>query len=363
MEHTAIGLHRLTSQRLASERCASPERVVRWMGALQAQAYDQAVWAIGLRTHDATLADVERTIAERRIVLTWPLRGTLHAIPAEDARWMLGLSAERTVRAAAGRRAQLGLDDATIERCATLLHDALVGDKRLTRPAVMLLLEESGVSTAGQRGYHILWHLALSGLICLGPLEGRQQTIVLLAEWVPTARDLPREAALAELARRFFTSHGPATLPDFARWAGLTTTEARAGLGGATPDLVVHTCEETAYWMGAEAAQSAPPSTPHICLLPGFDEYVLGYKDRTDVLAPEHAHKIVPGNNGIFLPTIVVDGQVVGTWSRTRTRTGVRLGLHPFAPLIIPGESILMAARRYGAFLGAPVTIIGGDNA
>lgn len=362
MDHAAIGLRRLGSQRLAGERCATPEEVVRWMGALQAQAYGQATWAIGLRTQGAALADVERAIAERRIVLTWPLRGTLHAIPAEDARWMLGVSAPRTLRAAAGRRAQLGLDDATLDRCAALVHDALAGDKRLTRPAAMTLLEEAGISTAGQRGYHILWHLALSGLICLGPLEGRQQTVVLLDEWAPAARDLPREEAVAELARRYATSHGPATLPDFARWAALTTTDARAGLRAAAPALVMHTREGTDYWMGAEAAQSAPPQTPRVCLLPGFDEYVLGYKDRTDVLDPEHASKIVPGNNGIFLPTIVVDGQVAGTWSRTRTRTGVRLTLHPFAAPTAPRECLEAAASRYGAFLGEPVTAIDVDG-
>ncbi len=363
MEGAAIGLQRLRSQRIAGDRCASAHETVRWMGAMQAQAYDQAVWAIGLRTRGATLADVERAIAERRIVLTWPLRGTLHAIPAEDARWILGLSAERTLRAAAGRRAQLGLDNATIDRCATLVRDALSGGKRITRPDVMALLEEDGVSTAGQRGYHILWHLALSALICLGPLEGRQQTIVRLDEWVPSARDLPREEALAELARRYFLSHGPATLPDFARWAGLTTADARVGLDGAAPQLIAHTCGEHDFWMGAETAQAAPPSTPHTCLLPGFDEYVLGYKDRADVLAPEHAQRIVPGNNGIFLPTVVVGGQVVGTWSLTRTKTGLRVTLRPFAPLAVPPESLESAAYSYGTFLGVSVATIDVDDA
>lgn len=358
MDHTAIGRSRLASQRLLDERCATPDEVARWMGALQGQAYGQAVWAIGLRTRGATLGDVERAFAERRIVLTWPLRGTLHVIPAEDARWMLTVSAPRTLHAARSRQEQLGLDDTTIDRCAALVHDALAGDKRLTRSAVMTLLEEAGVSTAGQRGYHILWRLAHSGLICLGPLEGRQQTIVLLDEWAPAARDLPRAEALGELARRYFTSHGPATLPDFARWAGLTTTDARAGLHSAAPALVVQTYGGADYWMGGGSAQPSPPSAPHVCLLPGFDEYVLGYKDRTAVLALEHAARIVPGNNGVFLPTIVVDGQVVGAWTHTRGRTGLRLALHPFTPLTAPRESLDAAAQRYGDFLGLPITAI-----
>ncbi|GAC1429855.1 MAG: winged helix DNA-binding domain-containing protein [Chloroflexota bacterium] len=358
MDHWDIGRRRLASQRLLGERCATPDAVVRWMGALQAQAYGQAVWAIGLRAQGATLADVERAIADQRIILTWPLRGTLHAIPAEDARWMLTVSAPRTLHAARTRGERLGLDDATINRCAEIIHDALSGGKRLTRPAVMALLEEAGVSTAGQRGYHILWHLAHTGTICLGPREGTQQTVVLLAEWAPGARNLSRVEALGELARRYVTSHGPVTLADFARWAALTTTDARAGLHGAAPAVVVQTRGGTDYWVGAGSVQPGRPTGPHVCLLPGFDEYVLGYKDRTDVLAPEHAGRIVPGNNGIFLPTIVVDGQVAGTWTHTRGRSGLRLTLHPFTPLTVPRESLAAAAHRYSAFLGVPLAAL-----
>ena len=357
-DSTAIGLHRLESQRLSGERLASPEEAVRWMGALQAQAYGQVMWAIGLRTRGAVLADVERAIAQRRILLTWPLRGTLHAVPAEDVAWLLTLSAPRTLRASLGRRAQLGLDDAVIDRCAALLHEALAGNRRLTRPAVLALLEDAGISTAGQRGYHILWHLAHTGLICLGPLEGSQQTIVLLEEWVPGARTLPREEALTELARRYFTSHGPATLADFARWSGLTTKEAREGLGGAAHGLVSRGWAGAEYWMGAEVAPPGPRAAPQVYLLPGFDEYVLGYKDRTDILAPEDAGKIAPGQNGIFLPVIVVDGRVAGTWARTHGRRDVRLTLRPFAPLAAPRESLDAAARAYGAFIGLPVSAV-----
>lgn len=356
MDSDAIGPYRLISHRLAGERCTTPADVVRWMGALQAQSYGQALWAIGVRTHSATLADVERAIAEQRIILTWPLRGTLHAIPAEDARWMLKVSAPRTLRAAQGRRGQLELDEAAIDRCAALFRTALAGGKRLTRPALMALLNDADITTAGQRGYHILWHLAHTGLICLGPMEGTQQTFVLLDEWAPAAHDLSRDEALAELARRYFTSHGPATLHDFARWAGLTITDARPALDAAKPWLSAHKSGGNDYWMGAEAARWTPPAASQVDLLPGFDEYVLGYKDRADVLDPVHAPKIVPGNNGIFLPTIVAGGKVVGTWSRTCRKSGLSLTLHPFVPLAVAQESIAAAAQRYGDFVGVPIT-------
>ena len=361
MDVNTIGIRRLVTHRLGGTPCATPEDVVRWMGALQAQAYGQALWAIGRRTHAATLADVERAITERRILLTWPLRGTLHVIPAQDARWMLRVSASRTLRAARGRMAQLELDDATIERCAALFRDALAGGKRLTRPAMMALLDNAGIAPMGQRGYHILWQTAQAGVICLGPLEGRQQTFVLLDEWIPAARDLPRADAVAELAGRYFTSHGPATVHDFAWWTGLTLTEARAGLDAVTSRLVMDKRGGTEYWLSASTGSSADDAS-HVHFLPGFDEYVLGYKDRGDVLAPDHASKIVPGNNGIFMPALVVDGQVVGTWTRTRTRTGLSLTLHPFARLTATDDSIAAAAQRYGAFIGLPVTSVAVDD-
>ncbi len=343
MRSTAVGLHRLRAQRLAGTRFTTPEEVVRWMGALQAQAYGQVVWAIGQRTHAATLGQVEQAITERRILLTWPLRGTLHVVPAEDARWMLLLSEPRTRSSAARRLAQLGLDETILERCMTLFYDALHGGTRLTRAAMMTILEEAGIPTTGQRGYHILWQAAQRGLICLGPMEGTQQTVVLLDEWVPASRVLSREEAVAELARRYFSSHGPASVRDFASWAGLTLTEARSGLDAVRSEFVSRTID---YWMSRAVVDSPVPDAPSILLLPGFDEYVLGYKDRSDVLAPEHASKIVPGNNGIFLPALVVAGHVVGTWTRRRTATALGLTLHPFAPLTASQESIAAAAQR-----------------
>ena len=358
MNSDTVSMYRLVSQRLAGEQCATPAEVVRWMGALQAQAYGQVLWAIGLRTHAATLADVERALAERHIILTWPFRGTLHAVPAADVRWMLKVSAQRTLRAAQSRREQLALDEATIERCAALFSHAMAGAKRLTRPALMALLNDAGIATAGQRGYHILWHLAQTGLICLGPLEGTQQTFVLLEEWAPAAHDLSRDEALVELARRYFTSHGPATLHDFARWTGLTIADARSGIGGAIHSLSAYTADGAEYWMGTDVARWTTPAATQVDLLPGFDEYVLGYKERADVLDPAHASKVVPGNNGIFLPTIVVGGKVVGTWSRTRRKNGLSLTVHPFAPLATPQECIAAAAQRYGDFIGVPITAL-----
>jgi hypothetical protein len=184
---------RLFNQRIDGEKFEKPEEVVRWLGAIQAQDYLQSLWAIGLRLRSANLADIERAIADGKIVRTWPMRGTIHFVPSEDAKWMLKLSASRMIAKDRRRLEQLGLDDEIMERCKELFYDALRGNKRLSRPDMMKLLEDAGISTKNQRGYHILWYISQTGLICLGPIQDKQQTFVLLDEWVPDPRELSRE--------------------------------------------------------------------------------------------------------------------------------------------------------------------------
>lgn len=354
----AIAQQRLLSQRIEGEKWKRPEEVVRWMGALQAQDYLQSLWAIGLRTQAATVVDIEQAITDRKLLRTWPMRGTLHFVPAEDAQWMLKLSEERMIASDKRRQAQLELDYATLERAGRLFSSALQGGQRLTRPEMMKLLENAGISTSGQRGYHILWYSSQIGLICLGPLEKKQQTFVLLDEWVPSPRRLAREDALTELTRRYMTSHGPATLRDFAHWAGLTLTEARAGLEGAKAELHAEKIDGQEYWMAESSASQAASHSPGVHLLPGFDEYLLGYKDRSAVLAVEHVLKIVPGKNGVFLPIVVVEGQVVGTWRRTVGKRTLAVQLNPFARLGDAEKAATEVAKIYQTFLGLPATAL-----
>ena len=356
MKSTDIVHQRLVNQRIDGERFEKPEEVVRWLGAIQAQDYLQALWAIGLRLKSATVADVERAILEGKIVRTWPMRGTLHFVPPEDARWMLKLSASRMLARDGRRLKQLGLDEEIMERCKELFYDALKGNRRLSRPEMMKVLEEAGISTEKQRGYHILWYVAQAGLICLGPMQDKQQTFVLLDEWVPNYRDLSREESLAELARRYFAGHGPATVHDFAWWAGLTVTEARSGLESAMPELTSETIEGKDYWMKSDAPGHTAYDESRVDLLPAFDEYLLGYKDRGAVLAVEDATKVVPGKNGVFLPTIVVDGRVVGTWKRKLKKNSIDITMSPFTHPGDLDERVNKAAERYCGFLGLPLS-------
>jgi hypothetical protein len=253
---------------------------------------------------------------------------------------------------------QLELDKATFARGKEVFAKALQGGQQLTRDEMLQELEQAGISTAGQRGYHLLGRSAQDGLICFGTRRGKQQTFTLLDEWVPLTGSLPREEALAELTRRYFTSHGPATVHDLMHWAGLTAAEAETGLAAAGKTLIRETIADRVYWMPCNAPE-INHDTPSVHLLPGFDEYLLGYRDRSAVLDPANAQRICPGGNGMFNPTIVIDGIVAGTWKRTFKGGAAAIGTTPFRPLTAAeNEALNIAAGRYGNFLGLPVALL-----
>jgi len=345
---------RLASQNIARPVLDDPAAVVQWFGAVQAQDYLGGLWALGLRTRGATEASVERAIDAGRIVRTWPMRGTLHFVAAADVRWMLGLLTPRVAGVASSRWRQLGLDDAVMARSAKLAEKALVGGKRLRREAMYKIWNDAGIATHDSRGLHILGHLAQSGLICFGPRDGKQHTFTLVEEWLPSARLLERDIALGEIARRYFTSHGPATVHDFAWWSGLTVTDARAGLDSVTAELESETIDKRTLWF---SATSAPSATKAACLLPAWDEYTVAYRERKDVLDPRYAIRVNAGG-GVLKPVIVIRGQVVGTWQRTIGKKGVVIRPTPFARLDrADGDALEVAARKYGRFLGLPATV------
>jgi len=222
--------------------------------------------------------------------------------------------------ASAGRRTGLGLDEPTYARARELTESALSGGRRLRRRALLDTWAGAGVSVEGQRGAHLLGHLAQTGVICLGPLDGAEQTYVLLDDWIPNPRRLPREEALGELAHRYFSGHGPATAQDLARWAGLPLRDARAGLERARPHLASADVEGVENLMDPatpDRLAAARDEAEELLLLPGFDEFVLGYGDRRAVLDPAFSEWIVPGGNGMFRPTVIHRARIVGTWGWT----------------------------------------------
>lgn len=340
---------RVRQQHLSEHPVKTPVELVTWMGALQAQDYPAAKWALGTRLPGVTEADIEKAIAEKQILRTWPMRGTLHFIPARDALWMLRLCTPRIVSGLAGRNRQLELDDKVFSRTRKILTRALAKEQ-LSRKDLFGVLEKAGISTSGQRGIHILqWH-ALEGMICLASHQGKQPAFALMDQWVTNPWLPDREEALLELALRYFKSHGPATLQDFAWWSGLKIKEVKQGLALAGSKLRKITFMEQDYWLDG-GVDSKGINVPEVMLLPGFDEYLLGYKDRYLTLDPVHADKVVPGNNGIFKPTLVMGGMIEGTWRRTIKKQEILVEVHPFGGKKQPSTLALKAPlNRYRTF-------------
>ncbi|WP_222269434.1 winged helix DNA-binding domain-containing protein [Modestobacter marinus] len=341
-----LGLLRMAAQGLIGPRELDAAGVVRRLTAVQAQDLPGALTSVALRSADGTRAGVVAALDSGTVVRSWPMRGTLHLTAAEDLPWMRELLGPRVLASAAARRAGLGLTEAEVERARELVVPALTGGGRLRRAEVLALLADGGVPTDGQRGYHLLWYLAQTGSLCLGPMDDGDQLFVLLDEWVRSRRRLERDEALGELALRFFTGHGPATVADLVRWAGVPVRDARAGLAQARDRLERLEAGGTEHWLdpgtpGRLAAARA--EADGVLLLPGFDELVLGYADRTCTVPAEFADRIVPGGNGMFRATVVSGGRVVGAWRAGRGK-GRPLELELFTELTEEVEARARAA-------------------
>lgn len=348
---------RLQNQQLRHTTFTTPAAVVRWFGAMQGQDYAGAKWGVGLRLPGSTDATIEAAFHSKTIVRTWALRGTLHLVAASDLRWLLALLAPRLIANNTRRYRELQLDEATLVRSNDLLAAVLQAGHPLDRPALLAHLEEAGITTTGQRGVYMLQRASLDGLICQGVAVRNVPTFMALDDSIAQGNLLTREEALAELAQRYFTSHGPATLKDFIWWSGLTAGDARAGLAASSAQLQQITIAGQLYWM-AQQPPACAPTPQSVYLLPGFDEYLLGYADRTAVLDPQYANHIVPGGNGVFYPTIVSNGQVVGTWQRTFKKGMVVMTPQAFTTLCPDEqEAFAKAAECFGTYLEMPVKV------
>ncbi|SNS33580.1 Winged helix DNA-binding domain-containing protein [Geodermatophilus pulveris] len=315
---TEQALLRLVALRVAGPPAADAAAAVRLLTCVQGQDLPGALTSVALRTAQRSRAGVEAALGAGEVVRSWPMRSTLHLVPAEDLHWLLELCGPRVLAGAARRRAVLGITEADTERARDLVTAALSGGRRCGRRELLAAVADGGVATTGQRGYHLLWYLAQTGTLCLGPMAGGEQQFVLLDEWVPAPRRLDRDAALAELALRYLRGHGPATVADLARWSGLTVTDVRAGVAAVRGELAAVQVDGRELLMAPETADLLAQhrgEAAGLHLLPGFDEYVLGYADRSCAVPPEFADRIVPGGNGVFRPTVVHAGRVLGTWA------------------------------------------------
>jgi hypothetical protein len=349
----------LTDQRLRSHRLTAPAASIadaaEHMLAVQSQEFWGGRWALACRTAGSpTVADVDALLDAGALVRAWTMRGTLHLIPARDLAWVVAITGERQLRQAAARHRALGLDAEVFARCEAAILGALAGGNRLTRAEIFDVLRAVGVDPTGQRGVHVIYALAVRGFLCQGPVvardgaPSREQSFVLVDEWVRDGTTPDGDPVVA-LFTRFVASHGPATAEDFAWWAGLPLTAARAAAAVAAPALVE--VDEGRYV--APGLTVPDPTTPRVFALPPFDEYYLSYADRDAVCAPEFRAPIGPGKNGMVRPILVADGQVVGSWL-----SSTALGRHaddPVPDLLAPGAAtdaaIGAALDRYRSFI------------
>ncbi|MGV1009632.1 MAG: winged helix DNA-binding domain-containing protein [Dermatophilaceae bacterium] len=343
---------RLAGQLLWPGQPRTPLEVVRHLGAAQAQDLGSGMWSVGIRA-GVSAAQVEAAMARRQIVRTWPMRGTLHFVPAQDARWMCQLLAGPAVRSARARFAGLGLTDEVLSHARRTVEAALADGPR-TRRALFAVLRDAGFDPDGQRGIHVLGRLCQQGALCQAAPDGRQPTFALLDQWVPRSLAPSREEGLATVVGRYLHSHGPVTEADVAGWLGAPLRVAREALALLGDVVVREVIGDTAYLAHRLGAEAAPAGSVH--LLPMWDEYLLGYKDRTAALRPADAGRVTPGTNGVFQPTVLVDGQVAGVWRRHSGGATTTLAVEVFEPLPpAAARRLRSAVTAYGSYLGMPV--------
>jgi hypothetical protein len=341
-----IARQRVQQQGLAAARFTGAAEVVAWFGAMQAQDYPGMLWALGMRVRGADEAAIERAIADGDVVRTHLFRGTWQCIARDDVRWMLALGAGPVRKLMARRLAVLELDDRTVGRGGELVARALEGGQQRTRDELAEALRRGGIDVEGQRLAHLVGCAELAGIACSGGRRGKQTTYALLDERVPPQPARTREEMLAELARRFFQSRGPATVDDLVWWSGLPITAAREAVALAGVELV----ERDGRSYGRLEPRAARASAAQ--LLPAFDEYLIGYRVRDAQLDPAHTSRVNAGG-GMFHATFTVDGAMLGTWRRKTTAREAVIELRPFGALPRAARpALIAAAERHAAFLG-----------
>lgn len=353
-----IAAARIIALGLAGPPLGGPVDVARHLAGIQAQALPGALASIALRTAGRSLGAVAQALADGEIVRSWTQRGTIHLVAATDLGWILDLTAARMLKAAAKRRAQLGIDSDMFDRATTLVSDAIHERGPLTRAELLGALEPIGVGDVQGREYHIITMLAMHQVVVQGPLADAtrtEQLFVLNGEWTGTRHHLARPEAVALWMTQYAIGHGPVTAADAVRWSGLTTAEVRAGLSaGIDAGALAHiTIDGSVYFQRPDLPDLLAEhraAAHEVRLLPGFDELILGYRDRTATLATTDEKLVVPGGNGVFKATVIRGAKAVGTWVRSTRRTGPTVVATPFPGRRISARAVEAAAQGHPSF-------------
>jgi hypothetical protein len=345
-----IGHLRLISQQIIKPECKSPKEIVSHMGAMQAQDFNMAKWAIGLRLNKATEKDIESAINSGEILRTHVLRPTWHFVSHDDIWWMLDLTAPKLKASMKGRHRELELTESVLNKSNKIIQKVLAEKKFATRKELIAQLNKAKIPTNENRASHIFLNAELNKIICSGKMKGKENTYALLSERVNEPKAFNKQNALEMLATKYFKSHGPATLRDFVWWSGLNLTDAKNGLEMIKKDLISEKINDEEYWF--HGSLPVPEKNKNsVFLLPAFDEFLISYKDRSASIINEHASKAF-SKNGIFWPTVVVNGKVAGTWKREIKKEKVLVTIDLFDSKKKLNQNLLKRElEKFGLFL------------
>jgi len=340
---------RLRNHKLSSPTFTRPADVVRWFGAVQAQDYHGAKWALALRMRKATNAAVEEAFNRGEILRTHLLRPTWHFVTPDDLRWLLHLTAPRVNARCGSAYRKYELDAALFKRSNRVVANALKDGKHATRAELTAALNRARIEADDTvRLAHILLRAELDAVVCSGPRRGNQFTYALLEERVAAGKPLSHDDALAELTRRYFTSHGPATLADFVWWSGLATNDAGRGIALLDREIEEVQIGETIYWRSDSKPSRRPLDSAASHLLPAYDEYTVAYKNRQPVFDNDSR---IEGWDALG-PVVLINGRIVGTWKATPGKHAVNIAVNSARALNKQEKAnINKAAERYASFL------------
>lgn len=319
---------RLYNHLLLTHEIKEPHEIVSGMGAMQSQTLDMAKWAIGVRLEDNNVKDIDKALDMGKVIRTHILRPTWHFVSADDIYWMHGLSSPRLRPVYRSYAKASGADESLIRRAVPLVEKALEGGNHLTRQEIGIALLEQDLQLDDRTLHLSISYAETEGIVVNGRQKGNKQTFTLLEEWVPRQKTISEEESLERLARKFFGSHGPATMQDFIWWSGLTMTQCRQAVEMIKTDFICESINGRDFWMRNDT-KTPPSDENYVLLLPPFDEFVVSYKDRSEIIEDHHYAKVMT-KNGLFSPTIILNGEIIGSWKKVVQKNIPRIELSFF---------------------------------
>jgi hypothetical protein len=350
MKISEISNLRLQNQQLINSKFKTAQNIVGWMGAMQAQDFEMAKWAVGIRLSGSTEKVIESAINNGEIIRTHLMRPTWHFVSSDDIYWMFELTAPQIKASMKFRDKQLELTDKIYKKSNSIIERSLKGNNHLSREELISELKKAKIAVDMNRASHLLMRAELDGIVCSGIMKDRKPTFALLGERVIKKEAFSKEEALVRLAKTYFTSHGPATIQDFAWWSGLTVFESKQALEMVKSELLSESLGQNTFWFSKRISGNKTQQEK-VYLLPSFDEYIISYKDRSAIFPHDDFKKAV-SNNGVFRPVIIINGQVAGIWKRVIKKDKIIIELRLFYSISgLVKSQIEIAATNYAYFI------------